>query len=161
MIRTRDSVFLILLASVAILATVFIAQYGFGLEPCELCLSQRVPYAVTILLSALALWLKLDDKKQRIVLGLCGLAFAVGTGLALYHAGVEYHWWAGPTACTAGKGTVTSVEDLAALLSKPINVPQCDQPAWVLFGISMAGYNVLASLALTVFSLTAARRVTR
>jgi disulfide bond formation protein DsbB len=161
MIRTRDSVFLILLASVAILASVFIAQYGFGLEPCELCLSQRFPYAVTIALSALALALKLDEKKLGAVLWLCALAFAVGTGLALYHAGVEQHWWAGPTACTAGSGTVTSVEDLAAMLSKPANLPQCDQPAWLLFGVSMAGYNVLASLVLTVFSVVSAQKVTK
>jgi disulfide bond formation protein DsbB len=158
MTRARSSISVVLLASIAILATVYIAQYGFGLLPCELCLKQRIPFGVTLVLAALALVFRLDGQKQRIALGLCGLAFAVGAGLALYHVGVEQHWWAGPTACTAGAGTVTSVEDLAAMLSKPVNVPMCDQPAWTLFGISMAGYNVLASVVLAIFSVVSARR---
>jgi len=159
MTRTRDPIFLILMVSIAILATVFTAQYGFGLRPCELCLFQRVPYGVVIFLALLGLGLRLDAKKAALLLGLCTLAFAVGAGLGLYHTGVEQHWWAGPTACTGGLGTVHSVEDLAALLSKPINIPQCDKVAWSLFGISMAGYNLLASLALAVFSALSARRL--
>ncbi|HMA51430.1 MAG TPA: disulfide bond formation protein B, partial [Magnetospirillaceae bacterium] len=95
----------------------------------------------------------------RIVLGLCFLAFAADAGIALYHVGVEQHWWAGPQACTAGSGTVTSVEDLAAMLSKPVDIPQCDKPAWLLAGISMAGYNLLACLIMSVYCALSARRV--
>lgn len=159
MIRAREPVFAILLFSVAALAAAFIAQYGFGLRPCELCLTQRVPYAVVIALALAALGLKLDVKALRIVLWLCFLAFAIDAGIALYHVGVEQHWWAGPQACTAGSGTVTSIEDLAAMLSKPADVPQCDKPAWLLFGVSMAGYNLLACLIMSVFCALSARRV--
>jgi len=160
MTRTRDPIFIVLMASIAILAAVFTSQYGFGLRPCELCLFQRVPYGVVILLALLGLGLRLDAKLSALLLGACALAFAVGGGLAFYHVGVEQHWWAGPTSCTGGLGTVHSVEDLAALLSKPINIPQCDKVAWSLFGVSMAGYNVLASLVLAGFSALAAKRLT-
>ena len=159
MTRTRDPIFIVLMASIAILAAVFTSQYGFGLRPCELCLIQRVPYGVAIFLALLGLGLRLDAKKSALLLGACALAFVVGGGIAFYHVGVEQHWWTGPTSCTGGLGTVHSVEDLAALLSKPIDIPQCDKVAWSLFGISMAGYNVLASLVLAGFSALAARRL--
>jgi len=160
MTRTRDPIFIVLMASIAILAAVFTSQYGFGLRPCELCLIQRVPYGVAIFLALLGLGLRLDAKKSALLLGACALAFVVGGGIAFYHVGVEQHWWTGPTSCTGGLGTVHSVEDLAALLSKPIDIPQCDKVAWSLFGISMAGYNVLASLVLAGFSALAAKRLT-
>ena len=159
MTRTRDPIFVVLMVSVAILVTVFTSQYGFGLRPCQLCLYQRVPYGVSIFLALLALGLRLDAKKTSWVLWLCGLTFVVGAGLGLYHTGVEQHWWAGPTSCSGGLGTVRSVEDLAALLSKPIDIPSCDKIAWQLFGISMAGYNMLASLALAGFSALSAQRL--
>lgn len=159
MTRTRDPIFVVLMFSIAILAAVFTSQYGFGLRPCQLCLYQRVPYGVTIFLALLALGLKLDAKRTALMLGLCFLAFAADGGLALYHVGVEQHWWAGPTSCSGGLGTVRSVEDLAALLSKPIDIPSCDKIAWSLFGISMAGYNLLASIALAAFSALSARRL--
>lgn len=159
MTRTRDPIFVVLMFSIAILAAVFTSQYGFGLRPCQLCLYQRVPYGVTIFLALLALGLKLDAKRAALMLGLCALAFVTDGGLALYHVGVEQHWWAGPTSCSGGLGTVRSVEDLAALLSKPIDIPSCDKIAWSLFGISMAGYNLLASIALAAFSALSARRL--
>jgi len=159
MSRTSDPIFTVLILSVAALATAFTAQYGFGLRPCELCLFQRVPYGVVIFLAILGLGLRLSPKKAALLLGLCCVAFAVNSGLALYHVGVEQHWWQGPTACTGGLNTVHSVEDLAAMLSKPIDIPQCDKPAWLLFGVSMAGYNLLACVGLAGFSLLAARRL--
>jgi disulfide bond formation protein DsbB len=159
MTRARDPIFTVLMLSIAILAAVFTAQYGFGLRPCELCLFQRVPYGVAIFLALLGLGLRLDATRSGLLLGLCGLVFAVGGGIALYHTGVEQHWWAGPASCTGGLGTVRSIEDLAAMLSKPIDIPQCDKVAWSLLGISMAGYNVLASLGLAAFSVLSARRL--
>lgn len=159
MTRTRDPIFIVLMMSIAALATAFTAQYGFGLRPCELCLWQRVPYGVVIFLALLALGLRLDAKRMAVVVGACALAFVVDGGLSLYHVGVEQHWWAGPSSCTGGMGGVHSIQDLAALLSKPIDIPQCDKVAWSLFGISMAGYNLLACVLLAGFSLLAAQRL--
>jgi disulfide bond formation protein DsbB len=78
---------------------------------------------------------------------LLALVFAAGTALAFYHVGVELHWFAGPSACTASAGTPSTLEALKAQLlhQQPV---RCDEPAWALFGISLAGWNLLASLAM-------------
>ena len=94
------------------------------------------------------------DGGRRVLLLLCAVAFAASAGIGIYHVGVEQGLFAGPTACS---GTITgdSVEELRrALVAAP--VVRCDQVAWSLFGISLAGYNVLASVALALFSAGAA-----
>ena len=73
-------------------------------------------------------------------------AILTGAGIALYHVGVEQHWWAGPTACGGGGQVPGSLAELGRMMNQP--VPRCDEPAWSLFGISMAGYNVFFSLIL-------------
>ena len=79
-------------------------------------------------------------------------------GVAAYHAGVEWKWWPGPASCTGG-GAVNAGQLAAFMNGAKLAVPQCDQAAWRLLGISMAGYNVLLSLALAIGSLFAARRL--
>jgi len=84
------------------------------------------------------------------VTGIAALAFLIGAGLAFYHVGVEQHWLAGPTACTGGTSGADTVEALKAQLlgRQPVN---CDEPAWRLFGVSLAGWNLLASAVITIF----------
>jgi disulfide bond formation protein DsbB len=143
-------------SAAAILAVVYIAQYGFGLWPCELCYVQRIPYFLVLLLGALSLMPAVDRRSRRVVLfHLFGL-FALGAAAALYHAGVEMHWWQGPTACTGSMGAV-SLDDLSSALNKPGHT-LCDQPAFILGGITMAGYNFIASVALALLTFGAARR---
>ena len=91
--------------------------------------------------------------------GLCALTFMVGAGFALFHVGVERHWW--QSAC-AGGGTLAKspAELLAQLQSGPQPVP-CDAVTASLFGFSLASYNILASLALAAFSAYWARTVSR
>ncbi len=160
MTEARLSPALILAASVATLGGAFLFQYVDGLAPCVLCIYQRYPYGVTIALSALALFLS-DGRARGALLLLCGLAFLAGAGIGVFHVGVEQHWWQGTAACTGGDaGPAGSLEALKAqILAAP--VVRCDQIAWSLFGISMAGYNVLISLALAAVSLAAARRALR
>ena len=144
-------------AAAAILSTVYVAQYGFGLWPCELCLLQRVPYFLIVVLGALSLMPAVDARSRRIVLfHLAGL-FLLDAGFALYHSGVEFHWWEGPTACAGGSARGISMNDLSAALGKPGH-PNCDEPAFLFMGISMAGYNVFAALALAGASFAAALR---
>ncbi len=83
--------------------------------------------------------------------------FLVGAGIAFYHVGVEQHWFAGPTACTAGGGGATSVDALRAQLLGTKAV-MADEVQWSLFGISLAGWNLLASLAMAGFCAMTARR---
>ena len=148
----------ILAASVGALAVAYIAEFVFGLEPCILCLYQRVPYAVTGILAILALGLPPRSGVRAASVALCGAVFLAGAGIAVYHVGVEQHWWAGTAACAGALPAEMTVEALRAQLATRPPKP-CDQVDWTLFGISFAGYNLMASLALAAFSLAAARRL--
>ncbi len=153
---------LIFAASVAVLGTALASQYWGGLVPCPLCLTQRIPYWVAIGLSGAAAVGSLTlagasmTRLCRALLVLCAVAFAVGAGVAVFHVGVEQHWWAAG-ACTDQLGDAKTIEELrAALLRTP--VARCDEIAWSLFGISMAGYNAVVSVILAAGSLVLAAR---
>ncbi len=162
MLDTRENgrltLVVIMAASVLILGTALVAQYGFGLLPCELCFAQRPPYALTFVLAMLACMPAVDAEQRRIVVLLCAAIFAVDAGIAGYHAGVEWKWWQGPTACT-GTGGKIDFGNLLDALQKPAMVA-CDQPAIRVFGISMAGYNFLAASVLTLGTAWAGTRLT-
>jgi disulfide bond formation protein DsbB len=147
--------------SAAALGAAYIAQYGFGLQPCVLCLYQRIPFAVAIALGLLALVPGVPPRGRAALLALGGLALVVNAGIAGFHTGVEQHWWAGTEACAgAAGGEVDTVEDLMAAMSRPVEA-RCDQPPWSLFGITMAMMNVPFSLALAAFALWSAARLRR
>lgn len=157
----RHAPALILAASIIVLGTALLSQYWGGLQPCKLCIWQRWPYVATIALSLVALLGLGGIGVRRALVALCGAVFAIGAGIAFYHAGVEQGWFAGPSSCsgdsTAGAQTV---EDLRRMLmAQP--VVRCDEIPWSLFGISMAGYNAIVSAALAVAGLYAASRMGR
>nr|WP_254434935.1 disulfide bond formation protein B [Magnetospirillum sp. UT-4] len=145
---------LVLAACGLALAAAYTAQYGFGLRPCELCLTQRVPFALAGGLAALALLPRFGAGARRLLVALAGLALLVNAGIAVYHVGVEQKWWA--SSCAGGGGSV-AVDDLAAAMSRPVEV-RCDEPAWAWHGITMAGLNVVFSGVLGLATLAAARR---
>jgi disulfide bond formation protein DsbB len=141
-------------ASVGALGIAYVAELGFGLAPCVLCLYQRVPYAAV---AALAWGALLKPGWRRPALALSGVALVVGAGIAAYHVGVEQHWWEGTAACGGALTSAQTVEELMKQLqAKP--APRCDTPAWTLFGISMAGYNMLFSAILAILAFGATRR---
>jgi len=144
--------------SAAALGLAFVAQYGFGLQPCELCLLQRLPYAATLVLGLMAAMPVVPPQARRQVVALCAALFAANAALAAYHAGVEYHWWQGPTACTGHAGNF-DINDLAAALNRPGRI-QCDTAAIRVFGISMAGGNAIFCAALALGFARAACRKT-
>lgn len=151
--NTRLLPLFVLAASILALGTAFTAQYGFGLKPCELCLAQRVPFAVAGLLALLALVRPLSW--QRLLMALAGLAFLINAGIAFYHVGVEQKWWV--SSCAASAGPKVSVNDLAALMSKPVEA-RCDEPSWEWHGITMAAMNIVFSGALALAVGAALRR---
>jgi disulfide bond formation protein DsbB len=146
---------IVLLAAVAVLGAALASQYWGGLRPCVLCLYQRYPYAVVIALMVAAGFG--NSRIATILLVASGLAFLVGAGIGAYHVGVEQHWWVGTAEC----GSTDSADTVEALKAKLLGrAPvRCDEVAWSLFGISMAGYNVLTSLGLAGFAGWAARRL--
>src|SRR5258708_26365489 len=144
---------LVLVASAAVVGGALLFQHIGGLAPCELCLYQRWPYYAAILASTIAL-LSGADRALEAVIALCALLFVASTALAFYHVGVEQHWFAGPTACTGGASGANSIEALKAqlLARQPVS---CDEPAWRLFGVSLAAWNLVASALIAVFCVAA------
>lgn len=150
------------LASVAALAVALGSQYWGGLQPCELCIWQRLPYGV-VAAAALGGWLWFRSPAERMALSwLAAAAFAAGAAVALYHVGVEMRWLAAPTACSAppALGRAETVDELRRLLYDT-PVVRCDVVAWSLLGVSMAGWNALASAALAAGCAAAGLRLAR
>jgi disulfide bond formation protein DsbB len=149
----------VLAASAIVMATVLLSQYWGGLVPCELCLTERWPWDVAIVVAFVAAMAGSRAALPWVAL-LLAVVFAVGSVLAFYHVGVEQHWFAGPRACTAAAGTPVTLDALKAQLMHQQPV-RCDEPAWTLYWISMAGWNLLASLVMTGICFAVYLRVRR
>jgi disulfide bond formation protein DsbB len=128
------------LASLLLLGGAFAFQYVGGLAPCHLCILQRWPHGVAAAIGLLVLvW------PRRPLALLAGLVVLYGAGIGAYHVGVERGWWQGPTTCTApAPGDMAPGELLDQILATPVVL--CDQVAWSMLGISMAGWNAILSL---------------
>ncbi len=123
---------------------------AFGIQPCDLCLEQRTAYYVGIPLAAVAALVAARLPRAVAILFLAALAliFLANMGLAIYHSGVEWKFWQGPTACTgAADAMPLKAGDLLNQL-KTIKVVRCDEVQIRIFGLSLANYNVLISAAL-------------
>ena len=134
---------LALAGSAALLAGAFAFQYIGGMAPCQLCLWQRWPHGAAVLIGLVALM-----TGWRGLLWLGALAALTTAGIGAFHVGVEQGWWEGLATCTAGSISGISTADLlnpAADVAAPV---RCDAIAWQMLGISMAGWNTLASLVL-------------
>lgn len=138
------------LGSAFLLGGAFLFQ-AIGYAPCQMCLWQRYPHAIAAVLGGLAFFL------PRKALTVMGASAALATaGLGLFHVGVEQGWWDGPTTCSGGDIGTLSTDDL---MNQIMNAPlvRCDEIAWSLAGISMAGWNALGSLALALIWIMAYR----
>lgn len=152
---------LILLATIGsalLLGGAFAFQFFGGLAPCNLCLWQRWPHAAAVLIGLVALALSRASSGLQRALALLGALAALATaGLGLYHTGVERGWWEGPDTCTSGDiGAVSADQLLDQILAAPM--VRCDEVAWEMLGLSMASWNMLASLLLALIWLAAARK---
>lgn len=142
------------LGSAALLGGALAFQFIGGLAPCPMCIWQRWPHVIAVLLAVVATTL---PRHARPIAVLGVLVMLVSAGLGLFHAGVEQGWWEGPSTCVGG-----SVEGLSTdeLLDQIMGAPlvRCDEIVWDLFGITMAGWNALVSLVLAALWAAAARR---
>lgn len=144
-----------LVIALAAIAGAWGSQIFGGLVPCELCLEQRLPYYFGLPLLAIVLlfWERLPRLAWYALLAAVMALFAWGLYLGVYHAGVEWRFWPGPTACT-GTGLDVSFEDLSNINATRI-VP-CDAVQFRFLGISLAGYNALVMLgAIALLAYTA------
>jgi len=142
------------LGGAATILGAMVFQYGFGIVPCPLCLEQRMVYYVAIPLAVVVAIAALRDAPRALVragLGLIALAMLFGAGLALYHAGVEWKWWPGPQDCS---GPLTPLGSRGLLEQlQTVDIVRCDEAPWRFLGLSLAGWNVLISLALAAVAL--------
>ncbi|HZS63633.1 MAG TPA: disulfide bond formation protein B [Xanthobacteraceae bacterium] len=126
-------------------------QYVLHYPPCALCLDERVPYYFSIPLAAvIAAGAAARWPGRWLALGLAAIASAMlyNAGLGVYHAGIEWKWWAGPQSCS---GTFNAFSSSANLLERVQSghLVRCDEAAWRFLGVSLAGWNALISLALS------------
>ena len=131
-------------------------QHIGGFIPCELCYAQRVPYYIglPILGAIIGAWTIVPVPLR--ILATLGVAaiFAWGTYLGGFHAGVEWGFWPGPTACT-GTGEGVSFNDLSNI--NATRVVPCDQPQVRFFGLSFAGLNAIFSAIITGYLIWSAQ----
>lgn len=149
-----------LIASAAMLAVAHAFERFGGLAPCYLCLKQREVYWVAMAVGAAAIVAIRfrDDRRLRIAASaLLAVIFAWGLYTAVYHAGAEWKFWPGPSVC-APSGPLNPGDLSALLKGGTFEMPSCDEPAWIFLGLSMAGWNAVASMALVVLSGLAVRR---
>ena len=116
-----------------------------------MCWWQRYPHIVALVLAALA-WMTRRDA----LVALAAIAILVSGAIGAFHAGVEYNWWEGLTACTAN--AAAGSDPLASIMAAPI--VRCDVAPWTLGGVSLAGFNFLISTAAGLAILWLVRRRT-
>ena len=145
--------------SFATLAGAWAFQAG-GYPPCSLCLEERIPYYAAVPGGLLAAYLaRSAPRLAAFIVAAIALAFLYNAGLSIYHAGAEWRFWPGPDTCT-GNGDLLQPKSLSKALEHN-KVVRCDEAAIRIFGVSLAGYNVLISAALAVLGGFAALRKLR
>ena len=145
--QTNNIFFIVILAIISLtIISALIIQYWLGHEPCKLCLYQRIPYFLAILLIIKIFFFK---KYEKITLLILSLIFVVSAVLAFYHFGIEQGLFNESLACTA--------QDLSKILSKEQlmeqlkqNTVSCKDVSFKILGLSLAAINTIFSLILSV-----------
>jgi disulfide bond formation protein DsbB len=150
MTSQRTPLILVLAASAAVLGATWWFQLVDGLVPCELCLYERWPYYAALVLALAALAFPVAGL-PRAVTALLGLLFLASAALGFYHAGIEQHWFPGPSSCTSTGGAAETLEQFKAQILGQKTV-MCDEIQWSVAGLSLAALNAIASLLLAVFA---------
>ncbi|MBA4209580.1 MAG: disulfide bond formation protein B [Parvibaculum sp.] len=147
---------ILLAASAATIGGALFFEHVLGYIPCALCLDGRQPHYYAMGAALIAGILSRNTNIGILVLiflGICAALYLWGAGISLHHMGVEYGWWAGPEDCGAIGGSVAgSLQDLQSALERGVKAPRCDEAAWTLFGISLAGFNFIITLVLAGLS---------
>ena len=140
----KRAVLLAGLGSLGLLIGALLFQYVGDMAPCKMCYWQRYPHVGAIIIAGIILITGIG------VFAVWGLLSALITaGIGGFHAGVERGWWEGPQSCTSTSIDNLSTEELLAqIMSAPM--VRCDEIPWQMFGLSMAGWNMVVSICLAV-----------
>lgn len=148
LLAPRNGLIICALMSAGLLVGAFLFEYVGGLAPCKMCIWQRWAHVAVIAAAGIGL----IALPLRIALVITMGAALTSVGIAGYHAGVEWALWPGPSGCSSAMGSGMSASDLVdSLLATP--VVRCDDVPWSLFGLSMAGWNMLLSLDISAVAL--------
>ena len=135
------------LASTVCLATAFWFQHVAGLEPCPLCIDQRWAHGASIGVATVSV-VFMAPGRAAIMLAALALAFLAGTAIAVWHVMVEWQWVVS-LGCSPPEFGDMSIDSFLA-----IDVVRCDEVAWSMAGVSMAGWNAIVSLMLAAVAIT-------
>ncbi len=143
------------LVALALILGALAFQYLGGFAPCEMCHWQRWPLigAAIIGVGGAFIFRGRNDTMTQALAALAVLLVTISGAIGAYQAGVEWHWWAGPAACTGARFEFAGLNHL-----NDQTVVRCDVAAWRLFGISLAGYNAIVSLGTAAACLIAWRK---
>ena len=135
----------IMIACLVVLGSVYSLEYFIGFEPCNLCIYQRWPWWIAFLLSVTTHLPNLPYLWISRLISLAGFSIIISGAIALYHVGIEYDWWSGPSTCTNNGVLPNTLSDLHANKNISLITP-CDKVPWSLFGLSLAFYNLIVSI---------------
>ena len=157
----RGLLAVIVFLSLGSLFVAFLGQRLFDIQPCILCIYQRIPYVVTALIAGAAAALPVSSGSRRLAVALCGVIFAAGAMLAAYSVGVEEHWWAGAAGCEGTVPTVFSLDGFRGEFATAAPLRGCDVDVWRLFGLSLASYNAMVQILVAAGCLIGLRWITK
>ena len=129
-----------------ILFSAFIIEYRLGHQPCKLCIYERIPYFLSVLLIIKIFFISAYERETLLILS---LVFIISACLAFYHFGIEQGFFKESLACTAGNlsESITKKELLEQLSQ---NIISCKDVSFRVFGLSLATINTIFSLILSV-----------
>ena len=140
-----------LILSIIVISVVYILQYNFKLPPCDMCIKERYPYYILIIISIFFLVFKNNKIISLILSILSSITILAGTLYTIYHVGIERKFWVGTSECSS-QNTALDIETLSAQI---MNMPiiRCDEPTLLFNLISIAELNVLAMTLLLIFNI--------
>ena len=142
----KKFLFIILIFISFVLVSAFVIEYGFNHQPCKLCLYERIPYYLSILLIVKLLFIKGYEKMTLLILS---LIFIVSSILAFYHFGIEQGFFKESLSCaTKNLSDALTKEELLKQLNQ--NIISCKDVSFRIFGLSLAAINTIFSIFLTV-----------
>ena len=137
---------IIFLVSIIALVSAFFIEYILSHQPCNLCVLERIPYLLAIIIVLLNY--KFNQFEKFFIL-LLTIIFLTGTALSLYHLGIEQGFIQESLVCDIKNGSnlLSKEEILKQLQEKSVS---CKDVTFKIFGLSLTSYNILISLLITV-----------
>jgi disulfide bond formation protein DsbB len=139
------------------LSTSYISEYIFDYQPCILCLYQRKPFWIILIVSSIIFFAK-QRNFLKIAILICGIGFLTNFAISFYHSGVELKWFDGPKNCSANNlENITNLEELTAKILETKAV-KCDIPQFYFLFLTMANWNMIYNFFLIIIIINLSYR---